>query len=239
MTTLWISPDDITEELLTDEDEAAVAYASYVLFKLTGEKYSGFTTATDWYYESPVPYKMAYQSLLPFWGTSSDIYSVHIDVNESMALPLRSKPVISILSVSTGEGTVIPVNAVSLYNKGVLYRNDKKPWNFSKGVMVNYTYGTEPPEAGKVAAIELAKNIKTAITDPTSDCQLSQRVQGSLLESYQTQGVSYSFIDPQAFLSEGRTGITAVDLFIKAANPTGAIKTAKVYSPDIPRGFRK
>lgn len=52
------------------------------------------------------------------------------------------------------------------------------------------------------------------------------------------QGVSFTILDPQAFLKEGRTGIYDIDLFIKTVNPDNARKRAKIFSPDIPRGIR-
>lgn len=240
MTNLWITPDIIADsDTVTDIDIMSVEYASYVLSSLTGNRITGFSTDTDWYYSRPTNYNIAYRSIADIWGVSLDIHSIRVDYNSSDVINLRSLPALEIIAMADSDGNVIPNDSGVIYNKALLFRTDNKKWNFSKGVLVTYKHGSEVPEAAKLAAIELAKNIKYAITEDSSACQLSQRVQGGLLDSYQTQGVSYSFIDPQAFLSEGRTGITTVDLFIKATNPTGAVRPAKVYSTDIPRGYRK
>lgn len=42
-------------------------------------------------------------------------------------------------------------------------------------------------------------------------------------------------LDGQEFLDHGRTGIYEVDLFLKAANPSGALNKTRVLSPDLPR----
>jgi hypothetical protein len=227
MTNLWITAESIADDgTATDLDTQAVEYASYVLYKLTGERFSGVETSTDWYCSD----------IASRWPRSHFVFMNH---NRSRVLKLRSLPAKNITAVTIGKDTVLDVNSdVSLFNDALLYRSDRLLWDFNQGVLVTYTHGVEPPIAGKVAAEALAKNIKAAIQDPGGSCQLSQRVQGALIDSYQTQGVSYSFIDPQTFLNEGRTGITVVDLFIKAVNPNGVTKTAKVYSPDIPKGLR-
>jgi hypothetical protein len=42
-------------------------------------------------------------------------------------------------------------------------------------------------------------------------------------------------LDPQDFLADGRTGIYAVDLFLKTHNPAQAVRPARVFTPDRPR----
>jgi hypothetical protein len=64
-------------------------------------------------------------------------------------------------------------------------------------------------------------------------CALPQRV-----TSVSRQGVSYTILDNQEFIAELRTGLYAVDLFLKVANPDNARRRSKVFSPDQPRARR-
>jgi hypothetical protein len=50
--------------------------------------------------------------------------------------------------------------------------------------------------------------------------------------------VSYTLLDSQDFIDELRTGIYAVDLFLKSVNPDKARAKARVFSPDVPRARR-
>jgi len=96
---------------------------------------------------------------------------------------------------------------------------------------VTYTYGGQIPVAGQMAAklfaIELIKSFEG------DDCALPDRV-----TSISRQGVSYTILDNQDFLENMRTGIYAIDLFLKTANPSKALAPAKVFSTDIPRPRR-
>ena len=47
--------------------------------------------------------------------------------------------------------------------------------------------------------------------------------------------MSFTLLDPQDFLDKGRTGIYEIDLMLSALNPAGALKRARVFSPDIRR----
>ena len=83
-----------------------------------------------------------------------------------------------------------------------------------------------------MAAIEMANQMVLLETDPDA-CLLPDRV-----TSISRQGVSFTILDPQNFLKEGRTGLYNVDLFIKSVNPVNALKKAKIFSPDVPKGIR-
>jgi tetrahydromethanopterin S-methyltransferase subunit B len=50
--------------------------------------------------------------------------------------------------------------------------------------------------------------------------------------------VSYTLLDSQDFIDDMRTGIYAVDLFLKSVNPDKARAKARVFTPDIPRARR-
>jgi hypothetical protein len=65
------------------------------------------------------------------------------------------------------------------------------------------------------------------------DCALPQRV-----TSISRQGVSYTLLDSQDFIDDLRTGLYAVDLFLKTVNPDKARRKSRVFSPDVPRARR-
>jgi hypothetical protein len=65
------------------------------------------------------------------------------------------------------------------------------------------------------------------------DCALPQRI-----TSVSRQGISYTILDNQEFIDELRTGLYAVDLFLKTTNPDNARRKAKVFTPDVPRARR-
>jgi hypothetical protein len=91
---------------------------------------------------------------------------------------------------------------------------------------VTFTAGEPPPPSGVMAATELACQIGLACAG-ASQCRLPQR-----LQSLTRQGVSASFFDPQDFLTENRTGLYLVDLFLQAVNPHRLQRRAAVVSPD-------
>lgn len=91
---------------------------------------------------------------------------------------------------------------------------------------VDFTYGRKPPDAGRVAAAELAYQLALASTG-ADGCQLPQRVQ-----TITRQGISFAVLDPFDFLEAGRTGIYLVDAFLQAFNPSGARRDPAILSPD-------
>lgn len=89
---------------------------------------------------------------------------------------------------------------------------------------VTYTYGAPPPGYITTAIDVLANEL---LLSDSSDCRLPDRV-----TSVSRQGLSWTVIDPQDFLDQGRTGIYEVDLAIRLANPGGARARTRVFSPE-------
>jgi len=65
------------------------------------------------------------------------------------------------------------------------------------------------------------------------ECMLPQRI-----TSISRQGVSYTLLDSQDFIDDLRTGLYAIDLFLKSVNPDKARARTRVFSPDVPRARR-
>lgn len=98
-------------------------------------------------------------------------------------------------------------------------------------VVVEYVYGsTNPPalavRAIKVLAYELL--IASGAKGNAIESRIPERV-----TSISRQGVSWTMIDPQDFLDQGRTGIYEVDLCIKALKPKSGGRSM-VFSPEYP-----
>ena len=95
-------------------------------------------------------------------------------------------------------------------------------------ITVVYTYGSPPPLDIQRAIDQLARQF--ALAECGQQCQLPERVTNVTRE-----GVSWTLIDPQDFLDNGRTGLYFVDLILKTY--TGAPARSAVWSPErgVPR----
>jgi hypothetical protein len=140
---------------------------------------------------------------------------------------LRGKPVTSVIKVEVNGCALNPTEYVLLDHSVLGFLT---PAACCGGcVTVRYRYGGNIPTSGKFAAIKLANELVESL-DPDGHCKLPERV-----TSISRQGVSWTLLDPQDFLADGRTGIYEVDLFLKTHNPARAVRPARVFSPDRPR----
>lgn len=182
---------------------SAVHTASETLYKLTGEKYPGITTSTDAITSVPATLRVR-------------------------ELPFRQKPILMIHSVEI-DGEILDPEEYTLRNNAYLVRKGGTPWTLSSSseILVTYTHGSRPPRAGKDAAVRLANELILWYAGD-SRCALPERI-----TSVARQGISYTILDPQDFIKQGRTGIYAVDSFITSVNPDGQRKKPAVFSPHI------
>lgn len=97
----------------------------------------------------------------------------------------------------------------------------------SRDITVDYTYGSAPPIDIQRAINQLAQQFAFAEVCDWENCKLPERV-----TSVSREGISYTLIDPQDFLDQGRTGLYFVDLVINAYVPTKA--RSRVMSPELP-----
>lgn len=100
-------------------------------------------------------------------------------------------------------------------------------------VVVDYTYGAEPPNGVENAIAILAEELAKAFEGNFDDCRLPSRV-----TDVSSRGISMTLLDPQDFLEDGLTGIPEVDLMIRVHNPSKAKARARVFSPDYRPGLR-
>lgn len=238
MAVTWITATDL-DDPTNPESAKAAQYASWILYKLTAEKYAGVRSATEWYGISGSNCAICTSSVV-----SGGIISVgenhgHINVApaelssfSTRGLLLRGRPATSISAVVSETGETAPTTSYSLVNNAYLINTDTSCWDLRNGVTVAYKFGARPPVAGRLAAIRLATELlKLAANDNT--CSLPDRV-----TSVSRQGISYTILDPQEFIRDGRTGIYEIDLFLQAANPSKAKKRPRVFVPGAPRGER-
>lgn len=176
-----------------------------------------------------------------FWGDDRGASQCGCGALSQVQLP--GDPIVSVTEVKV-DGAVVASSGYRVDQGGWLVRlaapdgtaqqwpacqrldlPDTQPGTWS----VKYKWGAPPPEAGKLAAVELALELWAAKTG--GKCRLPQKVTKAV-----RQGVQIERVVPFAkMLSRGETGLVFVDLFIGSANPTGMQRPPAVLSPDSPR----
>lgn len=247
MSNLWTDVEELGTYADSDYAYEAVKNASYILWALSGRKFTGTTTVTERYVSQYDPYlraggsRLEYQPVLingqvenipqggfgrnshrDFQGDGTSSYS---------RVRLRGRKVVRVHSLRDMNGNIIDPSTYYLVDHSTVYGSPNATWS-SANVEVTYTYGTPPPMAGKAAARMLAIEL-VKLYEGDDTCALPQRV-----TSISRQGVNYTVLDNQSFIDELKTGVYAVDLFLKTANPDKARARSRVFSPDQPRARR-
>ncbi len=93
---------------------------------------------------------------------------------------------------------------------------------------VEFTFGKTRPQSAVLPTAELACELAKACDPSIGDCKLPAKVQ-----SMSREGVDFTFVPTVDFLDNDRTGLEAVDLWLKAVNPRGLRRPAVVWSPDL------
>lgn len=240
MSRLWVTPEELENESSSPFAYEACTTASFILWAFSGRKYTGTRTVTEVYDVPCRPTLSARQAREP--GLFSvEPYLVNGAVMNAVCgcagavggrhtkVRLRGRPVQSVQKVVSGSKVLDP-SEYQVVNSSVLQAAPGGSLDVD-GLEVTYTFGTEPPLAGRRAARHLAQQLAKAYSG--DDCELPDRV-----TSVSRQGVSYTILDDQAFLDDLRTGVYSVDLFLRAVNPDRARKPARVFSPDMPHARR-
>lgn len=213
--------------------EISIQSASHILYKLTGEKFQGIHTTTEYF--GGEAQSVDIQPVVISGGMYNLPLSSYSKYGPSFIkdqkIYLRHRPVRNIIEVVELGKVVDPTN-YSLRDRHFLRKKNGMGWilNQFNELEVTYEYGALPPTAGVRAAITLADQLY--LNEIGSDqCALPARV-----TSINRQGVNITALDPQEFLMNGRTGIYEVDLFIKTYNPNKAQKKSKLIVPGRVRG---
>lgn len=244
MSNLWITPEELGEYEETEFSYEAAKSASYLLWALSGRKYSGITTVTERYVCAGRTYRygpsVKNNDAVLIDGDVYNIFSDNLDFYEDIAtdgttsssrIRLRGRPVTKIHTIRNRTGEVISPDKYYLVDHSTIHAVTGVRWT-PCNVEVTYSYGVEPPTLGKMAARTLAIEF-VKLFNNDDDCALPQRI-----TSIARQGISYTLLDSQDFIQEMRTGLYAVDMFLKSVNPHKAVAKARVFTPDVPRARR-
>lgn len=246
MSNLWVDIEDLGSYASSEYAYDSVKTASFLLWAMSGRKFSGTTTVTERYvcpirgYLNAAGRRFSYLptivngEIVNLPNASEMDFADGFFYNENSTrfrVRLRGRKVIKIHTLRDWKGGVIPPAQYYLADHSQIQAAPNAKWS-ACNVEVTYTYGTPPPFAGKAAAKMLAiELVKMYEGDET--CALPQRV-----TSIARQGVTYTVLDSQDFVEEMRTGVYAIDMFLKSVNPDKARSRSKVFSPDLPRGRR-
>lgn len=224
MSNLWILPSEMGDQEDSEYAAEAAQTASYLLWAMSGRKYSGVTLVTERYVRAT--------ATTPLGGEVTNVAAASGHWDEPIKrLRLRGRPVSAVHTIRLVDGTVVSPADYYLVDHSTVEFTNPAFWDLAD-IEITYAYGSPPPLAGKMAARVLAREL-TKSWSGADDCALPARV-----TSVTRQGVSYTFLDSQDFLAELRTGVYEVDLFLKTTNPDKARARSRVFSPDIARGRR-
>lgn len=245
MSNLWVTPEELGTYTNSDYAYEACKTASYLLWGMSGRKFSGVTTVTERYVSSYDPYlrsggsSLTYSPVLlqgnvvnmPSGGRYAEDDFQGDGTSSNSRVRLRGRKVVKIHTLRDLDGNIIEPSKYYLSDHSTVFGTPGAGWSPSQ-VEITYTYGTPPPTAGRAAARILATELVKLYEDDDT-CALPQRV-----TSVARQGVSYTILDQQDFIDELKTGLYAIDLFLKTVNPDKARARARVFSPDQPRARR-
>ena len=244
-TNLWTNVEELGDYAGSTHSYEACKTASYMLWALSGRKFTGITTVTERYVcasnvrllgASAQTYTPALVEGSVFNIPLGDVdrFGAEFSMESNSArsrLRLRGRRVVDVHNVRTLRGDLVDPMSYRLVEHSTLEATYGKTF-FPCNVEVTYTYGAPPPAAGRLAARTLALEL-VKLYKNDQDCALPNRV-----TSVARQGVTYTVLDNQDLIDELRSGIYAVDLFLRATNPDRARARARVFSPDVPRARR-
>lgn len=151
-----------------------------------------------------------------------------------LAQVLLPTPVNTIVQVKV-DGTPLVTGAYRVDDNRFLVRTDGGTWPRCNNLnladtqvgtwSVTATYGEDVPDSARFAMGELACEILRATAG--QDCSLPPTIR-----SLVRQGVAIDFSSSRDLLTEGRTGLYLVDLFLAAENPHRLTQRPRVYSVD-------
>jgi hypothetical protein len=224
----------------------AITAASEILYSLSGSKWPGVCEETirpcmnmgsSWF-------AAMWPSAYSWWPADWPTPPAACQCSSGGGCGCGDVPQISLGRDDVTEVTDVTINGVML--AGTSYRLDEQYWlvrtdgsgwpccqNLANDPgeadtwTVTFSYGAEPPEAGKLAATSLAAELILGCVG-SSDCRIPNRA-----TTVTREGVTYALLDPQPFLEQRRTGLYEVDLWLAAVNPASNVRRARIFSPDL------
>ena len=133
------------------------------------------------------------------------------------------------------DGVVLSPTAYRVYDHNMLIRTDGEAWPLCNDLnldttevntwAVTVTLGTSVPSAGRLAVGELTAELTKACVG--DECKLPAPIQQLV-----RQGVSMTFLDPNAVFADGKIGLYFSDLFLSTFNPQGIAARAQAIDVD-------
>jgi hypothetical protein len=240
----WALPNDVPEPdraKQSDEEWARdLLEASEILYYLSGRRWTGVGCTETAVLRSmdgngTWPYHPTWGSC-PCWsyGTwhGQAFYppgmNVHLTHTQGpVALQLPMSPIGTVTEVRE-DGVLLDPSKYRFSRSGWLTRLDGRSWNTCMDTTeVTYSFGDPPPEGGVRAAVDLA--IERLAFRLGEECAWPRTV-----TSVTRQGMSMEIPNPMDFISDGRTAIASVDMWLAAVNPQARPQRGRVWSPDLP-----
>lgn len=234
-----------TQELV----EEFVLPASQVLFQLSGGQFAGSCSRVARPSSAMVVKDRSLISTVGYrWGEWRDWsgcacgwlpgYAART-CGSTPVIDLGYYPLTSITDVTIDEDAV-DLSLLRIDDHRYLIREDGIGWPCCQDLSlppgevgtwsVGFTFGEPIPEMGVIAANKLACELALACSDDDeAECSLPQRTTQVV-----RQGVSYVVMDPFDMLTEGRTGLYEVDLFLTTYDPEKFSGAPSVVTPDWP-----
>lgn len=159
-------------------------------------------------------------------------------------LSMNYAPVRHVISVErvTMDDIVTVTEPWRLMGNDIRFQEPVRYWTGYRGLLcgdqretdrirVTYQFGSTITASARRAVLWLAHQfwLEAAGCDDCGECQLPGRT-----TSVQREGVSFTLLDPQDYLREGKTGVPSVDLWLSTVNPRRALRPAGAYTPDSP-----
>lgn len=253
----WTTPEEVRECCggldpaydLTD----AIAFASAILFRLSGRQFPGECERTVWpcwgdncgcgcvsggaFSMLGADWWWAWNNF-PTWPVrtpAGDWINIGRCCGEccipKVALPATVNEIVEVVI----HGEVLDPDAYVIEAYRWLVRVDGGSWpclNDLTGDVgdpntwtITYRYGKPVPADGRIVASILTCQI--ALNRCGGDSCLPQR-----LKEITRQGVEMAFADPLEFLDKGQTGIYEVDMWLQSVNPSKLKRRSRLYRPD-------
>lgn len=243
----WTTDDEVrvcATDLSPDYDlTQVIAYASEVLFALSGRQFPGLCEERVWpiFYENrgcgaihwvswPWTNAAAADWLLPSgWPVCGSC------VGRCNLTEITVPGVVDEITSVVTAGVVVDPSVYRLVGHTRLVRTDGGYWPCfqdltapTPNLEIVYVRGREVPSSGRLAASVLAGEMAKAYCGAL--CALPEGITALTRE-----GLSLSFADTRTLWNEGKTGLKIVDLWLEATNPGGNRRVASVHRADDPR----
>lgn len=249
----WTTPEEVRKcctELDPSFDlEDSIAFATALLFRLSGRQFPGECERTVWpcrgdncgcclanwfggqWWWQYNPY--------PAWPVPNSTGDGFVNIGrcsdrcklERVKLPATVNQIVEVWV----DGELLPATAYKIEAYRWLVRVDGEKWPCHNNLAgevgdadtwtITYTYGKPVPRDGQIAARIFACELAKARCG-AENCLPSR------LKTISRQGVDMAFADPLEFIDKGEVGIYEVDMWLKSVNPSKLKRRARVHRPD-------